>query len=112
MKTAYFMTTTSVLSPISLKDSFENNIKLEKEDPRKALSIYEEIAILAEAEKDYMILIDCLLKVVNLSKLQGFYSKALRQGGTALQLINHHFPKDNVRSVSYTHLTLPTNREV
>ncbi len=81
----------------SLKDSFEENRKLEGKDPRRALAIYEELVILAETEDAYEIQVDCLLRIIPLSMRQGFYSKSLRQGRVALQFIHYHFPEDKKR---------------
>ena len=80
-----------------LKESFEENRKLEASDPRKALAVYEELATLAETVNAYETHVDCLLRIVPLCMRQGFYSKAVRQGKSALQLINFHFPEDTKR---------------
>lgn len=85
------------ITQTSLRESFEANRVLETSDPRKAISIYEELVILAETVDAYEIQVDCLLRIVPLSMRQGFYSKAVRQGRSALQLINFHFPEDTKR---------------
>jgi len=82
---------------VVLKETFETIKQSEGENPQKALSDYEELMNHPEIEDDYSMQVDCLLRTVHLNMRQGFYTKALREGGTALRLINYHFPEDKRR---------------
>ena len=77
----------------NLEKLFKEAEGFESSDSSKALEKFTDLANLALKAENYAIRLECLTKTCRLNMVRGFYYKALHQGGTALKLINLHFPE-------------------
>lgn len=91
------MKSTTITLTSELRERFNDIKKLTARSPQKALSEYENLIALAIQEQDFHVQVDSQIQAASLFRKQGLFYKALRNAGSALQLINHHFPSDKFR---------------
>jgi signal transduction histidine kinase/Tfp pilus assembly protein PilF len=99
------MAITTPLHPQTLAERFQEAVTKQSSSPKEAIAEYQELIPIAIEEKNYKVYVDCQISLGRIYMEQGFAYKALHFTGTALQIINHHFPDDkNLLALCYKEL--------